>query len=482
MFNRDFYPTPENVISKMLFPVDIRNKTILEPSAGKGNIVDYLKSHGAKDVIACEINIDLARIVSGKCRLVADNFLKLQAEDISHIDMIIMNPPFSAEEDHIIHAWEIAPGGCTIISLCNSSVVRERYSSTSKQGIIHEYIKLYGNSEDFGDCFTDAERRTDASISCIWLYKPKTGEQEFDDFFSLEEDIEQQAEGIMQYNYVRDIVNRYTSAIKLYDQIMPLADQINGLTAPIAQYGIKFGAFWNNSNKSNYNDRQITREEYKKELQKQCWQKLFSDMNMGKYVTSGVQQTINKFVEQQVHIPFTMKNIYRMVEIIVGTHGNRMQQVLVEAFENICSYAWKENCTGGQNWKTNSDYMVNRRFIVPWACQYDTRWPTDYVKLSYSSTSKITDIIRGLCYLTGTKFDEVSSIDDFVRRMSMDWGQWYDWGFFRIRGYKKGTMHFEFADESVWLKFNTEVARIRGWALPGSTKKAGAKSTDISTI
>ena len=38
-------------------------------------------------------------------------------------------------------------------------------------------------------------------------------------------------------------------------------------------------------------------------------------------------------------------------------------------------------------------------------------------------------------------------------------------GFFRIRGYKKGTMHFEFLDEDVWNKFNYEVARIKGWQL-----------------
>ena len=34
MFNRDFYPTPDSVIERMLFPVDIRGKVILEPSAG----------------------------------------------------------------------------------------------------------------------------------------------------------------------------------------------------------------------------------------------------------------------------------------------------------------------------------------------------------------------------------------------------------------------------------------------------------------
>ena len=31
------------------------------------------------------------------------------------------------------------------------------------------------------------------------------------------------------------------------------------------------------------------------------------------------------------------------------------------------------------------------------------------------------------------------------------------------------TMHFEFLDEDVWYKFNYEVAKQRGWALPKKT-------------
>ena len=55
MFNQDFYPTPNDVIDQMIEGVDISGKTILEPSAGKGNIVDRLNDMGAKQVLFCEI-------------------------------------------------------------------------------------------------------------------------------------------------------------------------------------------------------------------------------------------------------------------------------------------------------------------------------------------------------------------------------------------------------------------------------------------
>ena len=52
--NPDFYPTPEEVISTMMLGENILGKTILEPSAGSGNIVKWLKKNGAGEVIACE--------------------------------------------------------------------------------------------------------------------------------------------------------------------------------------------------------------------------------------------------------------------------------------------------------------------------------------------------------------------------------------------------------------------------------------------
>ena len=46
MFNKNFFPTPFTAISQMLAGIDpliIRTGKILEPSAGKGDICDFLK-------------------------------------------------------------------------------------------------------------------------------------------------------------------------------------------------------------------------------------------------------------------------------------------------------------------------------------------------------------------------------------------------------------------------------------------------------
>jgi hypothetical protein len=74
--------------------------------------------------------------------------------------MIIMNPPFSNADKHIIHAWEIAPEGCEIVSLCNYETIAKEYRYEK----LGRLIKTYGNSYNLGDCFTQAERKTGVEI------------------------------------------------------------------------------------------------------------------------------------------------------------------------------------------------------------------------------------------------------------------------------------------------------------------------------
>ena len=231
MFNRDFYPTPEKVIEEMLKVSEVTNKIILEPSAGTGNIVDYCNKMGAKEVLTCEINDKFRAVLAEKSNVVGADFLELKAEDISHIDMIVMNPPFSTIRKHILHAWDIAPGGCEIVSLANSNILENGYYDDKDKQKINELVENYGGSEYLGRVFADSdERQTDVCVSVLRLYKPKTDEIEFEDYFTEEaDDPEYAAYGLMPYNFVRDCVNRYVEAVRQFDSVMEVSNTINGL-------------------------------------------------------------------------------------------------------------------------------------------------------------------------------------------------------------------------------------------------------------
>src|SRR5690606_28836159 len=185
MFDSEFYPTPPEIIQYMISDNELAGKTVLEPSAGKGDIVEYCQRLGA-EVHACEKNDELRKLVSSKCHVIESDFFNVGAEDVSHIDYIIMNPPFSNADKHIKHAWDIAPDGCIIVGLCNAETYQNSYSRS--RAVLRQIIEDYGLFENIESVFSGAERRTDVVTGLIRLWKPSANSEDMSDYFDMEED------------------------------------------------------------------------------------------------------------------------------------------------------------------------------------------------------------------------------------------------------------------------------------------------------
>lgn len=464
MFNADFYPTPRHVIDTMLSADDLTGKTVLEPSAGKGNIVDALNELGCK-VISCEKDPDLAKIVESKSRFLKHDFLEVRKDEVSHIHAIVMNPPFSADEKHILHAWEIAPDGCTVIALCNWETLANRY--TRSRQILSQVVNDYGGKENLGPVFDTAERKTGINIGLIRLYKPSAAGDFAEYFDSEEDDPEFESNGIMQYSAIREVVQRYVSAVRLYDQVIDNAVKMNDL---VGLFGVGKLAFT-----CNEGDKETAKLDFVKGVQKQAWNWIFQKLDMQKYMTASLREDINKFVEQQEKVPFTMKNIRKMILMVVGTHGQRMDKVLLEVFDKLTKH-YHQNRYAVEGWKTNSHYLVGKKFILEGVFQND-RWMSDThasVAYGWRSVDLLNDLHKALCYITATPYDNSSNIYNAYSGREKEWGKWYDWGFFEVKAFKKGTAHCKFKDENVWALFNQHVARIKGFPLPENVKGRAA--------
>lgn len=465
MFNNNFFPTPAAVIEIMMQGEDIKGKVFLEPSAGKGDIIDYLTDNGAKSVISCEIESELREILKTKSIVICDDFLTLTSDKISHIDYIVMNPPFSADDSHILHAYEIAPAGCNIIALCNYATIENPYSAKRKQ--LLSLVNNLGSVISLGDCFATAERKTSVNIGLIKLQKAGAKEKdEFNGFFEEEDAEERQEDSIMTYNVIRDIVNRYVQACKIYAEILNVKTRLNNVTGSF--FGGDIGV-----------QLSLTYDQYKKELQKSGWYHILNKMELTKFTTSGVTADINKFVEQQTQIPFTMRNIYHMLDIIHQTAGQRMDKAILEAFERVTSHH-HENRHHVKGWKTNSHFLVGKKFILPNQISPAKSYgytSTYYTSLSSSYRGTVEDLEKALCFVTGEKYEEmewtngtrrnkggITTINTSIDRNT--YGEWYEGAtFFKYKGYKNGNMHFEFKDNKVWELFNQKVAKLLGYPL-----------------
>lgn len=505
MFGQDFYPTPPEVIERMIYGMQINGRVILEPSAGKGNIVDHLAQYSPSQVVACEISGDLRRILSGKCKVLAEDFLTLRSEDISHVNAIIGNPPFSENEKHILHAYSIAPPGCEVVMLCNWEIYRNPWSSLRKQ--LKSLIEQHGGIENLGQVFEEAERTTGVTVGMIRLLKPGVEQSEFDGFFMEEEPEQQQVNGLMPYNFIRELVNRYVAAVKLFDQQLELAVQMESLTNSFFQSKLSFNCTMNNA--------PVMRNDFKKDLQKSAWLWVFQKMSMNKYTTKGLRSDVNKFVETQTDVPFTMRNIYKMLEIVIGTVSGRMDRAIIEVFDKLTEH-YDENRYNVEGWKTNSHYLVNEKFIMPYLCGKGFSGKIEIKDYQNSNYQLLDDMCKALCYITGKNYDNILELrttvrcryflkrdGEFIKRCShgfyacydqieaakyaqelfaeqgvsveigeiiTDWGGWFEWGFFEIKCYKKGTAHIKFKDRNTWALFNQHVARIKGYPLPEGLK------------
>jgi len=100
------YPTPKRLIRKMLDKVQKGSfVNVLDPSAGRGGIIEFLKersryshSRNFSNISAIEIDEEFQATLRGKgIKVIDSNFLTYAGPD--KFDLIIANPPFGA--DHI---------------------------------------------------------------------------------------------------------------------------------------------------------------------------------------------------------------------------------------------------------------------------------------------------------------------------------------------------------------------------------------------
>ncbi len=468
--NNDFYPTPEDVIFTMLEGVNITDKIILEPSAGNGDIIDYLNNNGAQQVLFCEIEKDLQTISQQKAKFLKADFLQLESSDISHIDLIVMNPPFSKDVEHIQHAFNIAPSGCKIIALCNAQTILNPYTQSRKE--LKQNIDYYGTFTNLGSCFVEAERSTGVEIGLIVLNKAGSSyNSEFEGFF-LEDEEEPQGDGIMSYNIVRDLVNRYVESIKIFDRQLDEAQRMNQLTK--GYFRVEIGMSLTD------NEKPIQRADFKKEMQKSGWHFIFNKMDMQKHTTRQLRDDINKFVEQQTHIPFTMRNIYKMLVLVVATTEQRMDKAIEVVFDKVTMHH-HENRFGVKGWKTNENYVLNQKFIIPHICLQDPRWYKGESKIQINSSNSeiLEDMLKGICYISGDNYDDFTTF--YSEAGKNEYGTWFNWTYFKIKCFKVGTAHIEFLDRELWARFNQRIAKIKGFPLYESapdkrTEKQKAKA------
>lgn len=496
MFDPEFYPTSRAAWDAM--QVECYGKVVLDPSAGMGTLLQYAKEAGAARCIGIEKNDKLRYLLSSNFVTAGTDWFDLKAEDISHVDMILMNPPYSNADKHILHAFEIAPEGCEIVAQCNAETLKNAHTTSRQQ--LKGIINTYGNHKAAGQLYKEAERTTDVEVSIIRLFEPvSTDSPKFEGFyFDAEPDNEHS--GVVKYNELQAIVNQYIGAVRCFEKFRDVAREMNIITSALG-----FGEGFNFQVR--HGETVHHKADFARALQKHCWKMVFEKFSLNKFLTSGVRKNVNEFVEHQCTYPFTMKNIYAMVGMIIGTAEENIYKAVVEAVDNFTKHT-HENRFDVEGWKTNSGHMLNKRFIVNSIGELEYHGNFIRFRSWWPRGNDLFDLMRSLCFLTGKNFDALEDVEqvscerdengevkkyykyfepdgspmekmmkyfDIKGKNEFIPGQWYEWEFFRFRLYKKGSGHFEFRNIEDWAKLNQAYSKAKGNPLPEQTWKGFKK-------
>lgn len=495
--NKDFYPTPEAIINKMLCDIDFKMiHSILEPSAGKGNIVEAIKKKETNynkfsfDIDCIEADQNLQSILKGKnFRVVYNDFLTY--DTMKEYDLIVMNPPFSNGCKHLLKALEMQQrNGGAIVCLLNAETLKNPCTN-DRQYLQRKLTEYNAKVEFIQDAFIDAERKTAVEIALIKVQLPEVQRQSFilDGLQKAQQqkEIETETEStqLIDGDFFKAIVNQYNleveagiKLIKEYYAMKPFILSDFGKdkeTGEVIQTGGCILQMDIISNRDKYNNK-LSINEYIREVRGKYWKALFENKKFIGQLTNNLQRDFYNKVEELKDYDFSLYNIYQLKIDMQKKVVKGIEDTIMELFEEFSNkYHWYDETSGNihyyNGWKTNKAWIINKKVIIPLKA-YDDYYTDRFRPTHYDVMRKLQDIEKCFNYLDGGLTEAVDLEESL--KFAEEYGETKNiqLKYFTVTFYKKGTCHIVFNDDELLKKFNIFGSQHKGWLPPSYGKKS----------
>ena len=530
----EFYPTPPELAAKMVNCKFLKSKikTILEPSAGKGDLIDFLlltieylecrdycqyiykndlampyetviegvinefvlpdfkkgkrtkHYHDRADCVESDSN--LCAILRDKgYRVCNDDFLSF--DDDKHYDFIIMNPPFSNGDEHLLKAISIAEKtGSKIICLLNAETIKNPYSNKRKL-LVNTLDKYNADIEYVQNAFSDAERKTDVEVAIIHVEIPTP----FKEKSKIWEELEANNIEIDEPEISNNIVSAddpLRMAVKLYKQELQAGKKL--IEEYIALKPYLTSTFENEETPSYMRGCLLTLSsgkdgldwnEYLYSLRYKYWYQLLHNPAFIKNLTSNLREEYYSMISEFANKDFSLKNIYDVKMDIISRTAKGIEDKIVDMFEQL-SYKNSMEATGNvhyfNGWKSNSAFKINQKVVIPYCNCWDGIFKKiDFWRYGYGSNvfKILDDLEKCLAFLQISESEYIYDIDlnnqlkvhqeqQITRKMQFR--------YFDVDVFKKGTMHIKFRDLDLLKRFNIYGCQHKGWLPPSYGKKS----------
>lgn len=554
----EFYPTPKAIVDKMLSGIDWHFvKTILEPSAGKGDILreltlneDLIHGYGF-DIDCIEIDPNLRQILKynfgqrkrdlqnesksirdkykycehryqkGWCfynestrdyepipnndsrrldeiekeirhffkngiHIVHDNFLTYNP--FKEYDLIIMNPPFSDGDKHLLKALKIQEKGGSIICLLNAETIRNPYTETRKE-LIRQLNKHNAQIEYIENGFVSAERKTGVEIALIKVCIEQV--QEESDIYNRLKEAEQIEEidvsvtDIAITDFIKSIIAQYNVEVKAglelirqYRALKPYmlrSFDTKEVKHPDGSVTTEYSDTSSilrltNSYERSYSD--ISVNDYLKDVRLKYWKTLLSNPKFTGKLTSKLREDYWKKVDSLSDYDFTEFNIYTLSAEMNANIRRGIEEEIIVMFDRLTAeHSWYPECSKNRHyydgWQTNKAHKIDKKVIIPCHGVYDS-W--DGKPRTYNAYNSLADIERILNFLDGKMTKDVDSEAEIKEHFRVGETKNIPLKYFKATFYKKGTVHLTFTCPELIERFNIYAAQRKGWLPPNYGK------------
>ena len=522
--NKDFYPTPDKLAGMLLAHVRWSGvKDILEPSAGKGDLVeaalnmaqrckereyeDYHFGRAARkakegkvekekttryqrsvrgnsrnfDVI--EIDYNLRLILRGKgYHLVGDDFLSYRTN--KKYDLILMNPPFSNGAAHLLHAIEMQKDGGQIACLLNAETIRNPY--TNERKLLKSLLAKYEARIEFVDGgFKNAQRKTDVEVSVIHIDIPRKRATESNIFEGAKKavekdysDLHEQKEGqIVIADEILSLIEYFNLEARTGIELMMAYEAVVPHLAgdgedPLISMSVGGNCFKTASNE--------VINEYLKKLRYKYWNMLLDKPQLREKMTTKMMDDYHSKVREMSEYEFDKHNVMQVFYDIQLQLQQGVEDSIMALFSKLSEeYSWSkeiqsDNIHYFNGWATNKAWKVGMKVILPINGFSSYSWKPDELD-TYDIPKTIADMERAMMYLDkgeiGWARDPYAVISN-ANDLKTTRGE-LAFTYFTAKFYKKGTCHIKFRPEAAPIvdRLNIYAARKRSWLPPSYGRK-----------
>lgn len=412
-----FYPTPPSVAGKMLAGLDFNFvQTVLEPSAGKGDLVDALlrayhdrvgRYRNGLDIDVCEIDPHLRQICKyqfskekeneiydlykpldcmyyasrtpeqaaehkrlkremdilacGAVHIVHDDFFTYHTH--KHYNLILMNPPFAEGDLHLLRAINIQKNGGSIICLLNAETIRNPYTATRM--LLAQKLKEYDAKIQYiEDAFSaDAERKAKVDVAIVRIHIPEakfesTIYERMKKAYDREVEPDPDIKALVAGDYIEQAVQMYNVEV---DATMELIKEYMALKPYMAQTlggNDKYdkAPILNLVVEHGSTYGSFDYHAYMRLVRLKYWRALFHNDKFTGRLTSELQEKYHAEVEKMANYEFSVFNIKQVLIEMNASMTSGIEKAIMDLFDKLTEeHSWYPEC------------QQNRHYFNGWA-------------------------------------------------------------------------------------------------------------------